>query len=346
LENRSTVDMKQRFGLLAALILSILLHAVLVLLSVWFPFSRSAAVAAVDRADDTITFSFADNVEATTDDPREDARFRPSEPAPSEVPSPLPTPDLPESPPLETVEPGSLEVPIEEELVREEVPPEPDPAEVAEQLEPPGAEWSERPDAVDRQGPVDPQTSSPARDIDMEEALRSFARAMAGAQAVPQPQPPTRDAKQNVIVPDFSRIPYSGFGMGNLVFESRDYDWSDYGRQVYMAIWRAWHNRLWMTTDDFEKWAHRNRSYRLDHTTQVRFVIERNGQVTGIAREAESGCEPLDASALEALAEVILPPLPAGFPRDREVVHARFLAQGRTLDMRPHLGRLRAAGYF
>jgi outer membrane biosynthesis protein TonB len=346
LESRPTVDAGQRFGLLTALILSILLHALLVLFSVWFPFSRSAAVPAVDRPEETITFSFAENVEPTTDDPLEDSRFRPIEPAPNEVPDPLPVPEPPESPPVEAAEPDVSEVAIEEEIGREEDLPEPEPTEVADQLEPPGAEWRDRPDAVDRQAPVDPEASPSARDIDMERALRSFARAMAGAQAAPQPPAPPRDARQNVIVPDFSRLPYSGFGMGNLVFESRDYDWSDYGRQVYMAIWRAWHNRLWMTTDDFEKWAHRHRTYQLDHMTQVRFVIERNGQVTGIAQEAASGCDPLDASALEALAEVILPPLPPGFPRDREIVHARFLAQGRTLDMRPHLGRLRAAGYF
>jgi hypothetical protein len=134
--------------------------------------------------------------------------------------------------------------------------------------------------------------------------------------------------------------------VGNLVFESRDYDWSHYGRQIYMAIWRAWHNRLWLTTDDFEKWAHQTQSWLLNHQTQVRFVIERNGQVTGIVTESGSGCAPLDQSAIDALAEVILPPLPQDFPREGEVVHARFIAMGETRAMRPVLSRYKAMGLF
>jgi hypothetical protein len=179
----------------------------------------------------------------------------------------------------------------------------------------------------------------------MNKALRDFGEALAARPPASQPAP-AEPTPQNVILPDLSSIPTSGFGMGNLVFESRDYDWNDYGRQVYMAIWRAWHNRLWMTTDEFEKWAHTQQNWRLGHSTQVRFVIEDNGQVTGILMEAGSGCQPLDASALEALAEVILPPLPPDFPRDREVVHARFVAEGPIRAMRPVLGRYKAMGMF
>ncbi len=101
-----------------------------------------------------------------------------------------------------------------------------------------------------------------------------------------------------------------------------------------------------MTADDFEKWAHHESNWRLKHASRVRFVIERNGQVTGILLEQGSGCEPLDASASEALAEVILPPLPSGFPRDREVVHATFIAEGPIRAMRPVLGRYKAMGLF
>jgi hypothetical protein len=75
-------------------------------------------------------------------------------------------------------------------------------------------------------------------------------------------------------------------------------------------------------------------------------VIERNGQVTGITLEDGSGCEPLDASALDALAEVILPPLPDAFPRDRETVRGRFIAKGHVRQMRAHLSQLKALGLF
>jgi len=346
LESGSTVDARQRFGLVWALILSILLHVVLVILSVWFPFSRSAAVVALDSAEETITFSFAEPVEPTTDDPLEDARFTPFEPQPSDVPAPLPIPEVPEVPPLERAEPEAPEAPIEEETAPGEAPQAIEPADEAEQVEPPGSELRERPDALIREAPADDRASPRARQIDMQEALRDFGRAMARRPAEPEESRPAPGTKQNVIVPDLSRIPFSGFGVGNLVFESRDYDWSDYGRQIYMAIWRAWHNRLWMTTEDFYAWSHRTGSRQLRHMAQVRFVIESNGQVTGIVLEAGSDCEPLDASAVDALAEVILPPLPAGFPRDREIVHARFIAQGPILGMRDSLGAMKAAGYF
>lgn len=347
MESGSTVDARQqRFGLMWALILSILLHALLMILSVRFPFGRSAAVVTADAAEETITFSFAKPVEPTTKDPREDSRFTPFEPQQNDVPAPLPVPEVPERPPLERVEPETPEATIEEETAPEELPQETEPADAEEQLEPPGSELRERPDGIVRGGPADARAQPRARQFDMQEALRDFGRAMQRRPAEPEESRPAPGTEQNIIVPDLSRIPYSGFGVGNLVFESRDYDWSDYGRQIYIAIWRAWHNRLWMTTDDFNKWAHRTGSWRLKHMAQIRFVIERNGQVTGIALEEGSDCEPLDASALDALAEVILPPLPDAFPRDRETVHARFIAQGPIRGMRDTLDAMKAAGYF
>ena len=101
-----------------------------------------------------------------------------------------------------------------------------------------------------------------------------------------------------------------------------------------------------MTTDEFEKWASRNGQWMLDHATRVRFVIESNGQVTGIVEERGSGNTPFDAAALDALEEVILPPLPSNFPRDRETVHALFVGKGPVRAMRVNLSKLKRAGYF
>jgi hypothetical protein len=328
-----------------AVIVSILLHVLLVILSVWFPVSRSAAVV-VDEPEQTITFSFDRDVAPTTDDPREDARFSPLEPRPSALPAQVPVPDRPESPPLDATEPVAPQAPLDDPAPPEAAPEQFEAAETVEPPEPPGSGLPQRPDDGARQSPTPPQDASPNPDIDLQQALRDFGRARASRPAAPQPSQPSDRSQSNVFVPDLSSIPMSGFGMGNLVFESRDYDWSDYGRQVYMAIWRAWHNRLWMTTDEFEKWAYRNQDWRLKDASQVRFVIESNGQVTGIVHEGGDGCEPLDASALDALAEVILPPLPADFPRDREVVHARFFAEGPVRAMRPVLGRYKAMGLF
>ena len=76
------------------------------------------------------------------------------------------------------------------------------------------------------------------------------------------------------------------------------------------------------------------------------FTIQKNGDVTGITLTGPSGCPPLDNSATDALGEVILPPLPADFPRDQEVIHATFLARIDIRSIRPHFVRLKRAGYF
>jgi len=327
LGSESSGEGRQRFGLWSALALSILLHVLFMVFTVWFPITRGASVAVADVSDDTITFTFDRESEATTDDPLEDARFTPAS---------LPIPESAQAPPVETFEPEAVEALPEEFQAPEEV------VQPEEPLETPGADLAERPEGMFRQAP----TRESAPDRSLETALRDFGRALASRPPPPPASESFQGTPQNVIVPDLSGVPASGFGVGNLVFESRDYDWSDYGRQIYMAIWRAWHNRLYVTTDDFEKWAYRNDNWRLAHTTEVRFVIEGNGQVTGIVEESGSGCDPLDASVLDALSEVILPPLPADFPRDQEIVHARFIADGPVRAMRPVLRRYKLMGLF
>ena len=181
---------------------------------------------------------------------------------------------------------------------------------------------------------------------DLAGRLRDFRRAM----SQPRPASPTGpkgggsgDGGADI---DIARLPATGFGMGNLEFESRDYDWSSYGKQVYLAIWRAWHNRLYVTTSNFERWAAVRQNWALEHASAVRFVITRKGDVEDIVIETESGCVPLDASAQDALDEVVLPPLPEDFPREQERVHARFMAQGDIRSMRRALEWYRSHGYF
>ncbi len=59
-----------------------------------------------------------------------------------------------------------------------------------------------------------------------------------------------------------------------------------------------------------------------------------------------SGCDPLDSSALDALSEVILPPLPADFPRDSETIRATFIARGDIMSMRDAFRYMKQIGYF
>jgi TonB family protein len=151
---------------------------------------------------------------------------------------------------------------------------------------------------------------------------------------------------RGLSIPDLPPLPDTGFGFGNLQFESRDFDWSDYARQIYVAIWRAWHHRLLLSVDAFEKWGYESRSFLIDHRSRVRFRIDANGQVADVALERPAGCPPLDESAVDALREVVLPPLPDDFPRASEIVHASFVAYGEIRAMRPTLRYLQSRGYF
>lgn len=323
------------FPVSGAFALSVAVHLLLVVLTLLFPLVTQTS-AHEDREDESeITFTFLDRPDVDEDRPAEDVPPRGTEPVPLPVPPeppaaepalPEPVPETAAQPPIESAAPPRAQP---------EALPEPQPVE---------------PEPQDGEAPV-PERTAPAAPAEsrqqpttVQDALREFGDAL--SRRSPTPAAPPRDSSRNVIVPDLSQLPSSGFGVGNLQFESQDYDWEDYGRQIYQAIWRAWHNRLWLTTDEFEKWAHQNQQWYLNNQTQVRFVIERNGQVTGIAKEGASGCLPLDASALDALAEVILPPLPRDFPRDTEVVHARFIAIGDVRGMRPQLDRLKRAGFF
>jgi len=174
--------------------------------------------------------------------------------------------------------------------------------------------------------------------------LREFKR------AIEAPRPPSSRGQEGggkgsggVTMP---ALPPTGFGIGNLEFEGRDYDWDSYGRQIHGIIWRAWHNRLLTTSSVFERWAAENRRWMLDHRNGVRFTILRSGQVVDVAIETPSGCYPLDDSATDALREVVLPPLPTDFQRETETVRARFVAEGEIRTMKAFLQQMKNAGFF
>lgn len=200
------------------------------------------------------------------------------------------------------------------------------------------------PNGIDRRTTNDDVASNTDEPKDILGRLREFKR------AVEAPRPPTPRGPEGggkgtggMTMP---ALPPTGFGVGNLEFEGRDYDWESYGRQIHGIIWRAWHNRLLTTSSVFERWAAENRSWMLDHRNGVRFTILRTGQVVDVAIETPSGCYPLDDSATDALREVVLPPLPADFQRDSETVHARFIADGEIRTMKAFLQQMKNAGYF
>ena len=191
-----------------------------------------------------------------------------------------------------------------------------------------------------------PPASRPGtRPFDLNRAMQDFRRTVPPAN--PREGPATGEAPSGQGtgkgIPMFGT---AGFGVGNLEFESRDYDWTDYYRQIYLAVLSAWYSRLYQTEERFEKFALDRQDWTLDHTAQIRFTILRSGQVVDVAIEGPSGCIPLDDSAVDALREVVLPPLPEDFKRDRERVHARFIAIGDIRGMRNSLENARRQGVF
>jgi len=298
-----------------------------------------------------ITFHFANPVaEPTTDDPLEDAPFLPVEPQPENTPN-QPVPFAPQTPaPGVSAAVGEFVEPIDaptQPPTAEELPTEPTP-EVEQE-----ARIEEL--IANDQGPpqFEPQPEqTPQRTLDLDRALLEFGERLRERPVVPPPTPGADGTPSNVFNPQLDQLPATGFGMGMLSFQSKDFDWSDYARQIHQAIWRAWHNRLYVSVDDFEKWSAQRGNRGLNHQAGLRFVIESNGDVSRISIELESGCLPFDRSAADALAAVILPPLPPEFPRDREIVDARFIGQGTIMGrgsnpgMRTMLRYMRRAGYF
>jgi len=194
------------------------------------------------------------------------------------------------------------------------------------------------------QTPADPPALGRPEGQSQHERLSEFSRAFQRDRE-DAPSRPSQEPR-NVFEPDWSNLPPTGQALGNMVFESGDYDWTDYQRQIYWIIWRTWHNRLLARVDDFEKWARQNNTGYMEHVNGIRFTIESNGEISSIVVESESNSVPFDLSAVEGLDEAVLPPLPDDFPRDSETVHAQFIGQGEISMMRRGLRRLRDAGVF
>ena len=309
-----------RFGLTAAVGASLLAHLLLVVLGSWLLAVRPRTPEP-NREKEALRIAFAP--EPKTDTPPLEMSGPPPRPAEASRP-------VPPVPPVLAGAPTATDRRTEPSAERPVAQPAPERS---------GGSASDegRADAV-------PRTSKPEDRgrpaLDLHRALREFGETLDRSGPAAR-----RGTGTSTFVPDAGQFPTTGYGMGNLSFETRDFDWSDYGRQIYIAIWRAWHNRLYQTVDDFEKWAYAN-GWFLNHENRIRFVIESSGRVSGIVVENGSGCDPLDVSATQALAEVILPPLPEGFPKQREVVRARFLAEGSIQEMRPGLTRLKQYGLF
>ena len=348
IENEEVASLRRIFRMQLAVLLSVIAHLLVLIALLLMPDWRKDLAVRVAPAEEV----------AASSPPI--VFMSPRPPAP---PSPRPQPDpRVRERPDETMRfrqetPPPIEVPKDDRYRMRPngvIPNEPPPRETREPRD--VGQNDTRPPGGQRGGPLatptpgSPQTEDagtpPLAPRDLAGRIRNFQQALPKPDLTPSNKGPKGGGQGEGGPLDLSKLPFVGYGIGNLQFESADYDWGDYGRAIYIAIWRAWHNRLWMTSGVFERWASEKQNWALDHRNVVRFTITKDGQVVDVAVETSSGCYPLDDSAADALREVVLPPLPQDFPRGEETVRARFIAEGDIRTMRRSLQSLKDRGYF
>ena len=263
----------------------------------------------------------------------------PFPPQPQPPPQPRKTPPPPAAPPKAM----RMQEPPEETITAQNAPKRESVREIGAHDTKPAGGQSGGPLPDDTPGFPDPgqaAPSAPEQPKDLQGRLREFRRALE------TPQTGTKkgggSGTGGLNMPD---VPTIGMGIGNLEFESRDYDWSSYARSIYWAIWRKWHMKMLDSVGIFERWGTERQRFVIDAKARVVFTIEKTGRVSGVAVETASGCYPFDDSATDALNEVLLPPLPSDFPRDSETVHATFIGEDVHINwMRNSLNGMRQQG--
>lgn len=121
-----------------------------------------------------------------------------------------------------------------------------------------------------------------------------------------------------------------GGGFDDLQFESRDYNWSEYSTKAYFAVYRTWLGELWQATrrGAFSRDQSLGQLRNLDGRVLIRFVIDRQGNISEVEVLQPSSLPTLDQASAAALLRAILPPLPEDFPREKERATFRFLIGG------------------
>jgi TonB family protein len=349
LENEETAALRRIFRMQLAVLISVIAHLLLVIAILVMPDWKQRDLVSVAPV----------SPEAVASPPVVFMNPRPpAPPAPRPAPAPAPKPPTPAEemrfrretpPPIDVPKDARYRMTPSGVIPKEPPPPNAPPPK-------PVGQNDSRPLGGQRGGPLaTPTPGAPEREEagrtplaprDLAGRIRSFQQALPKPDLTPSNKAPKGGGKGDGGALDLSTLPFVGYGVGNLQFESADYDWGDYGRAIYIAIWRAWHNRLWMTSGVFERWAAETQTWALDHRNLVRFTITSDGQVIDVAIETPSGSYPLDDSAADALREVVLPPLPDDFPRGQETVRATFIAEGEIKQMRRSLQYLKDRGYF
>jgi TonB family protein len=97
---------------------------------------------------------------------------------------------------------------------------------------------------------------------------------------------------------------------GTMQFDTQDFPWGAYARTIYVIIRNNWFARIPLAArEGIRGYVH------------WRFIIEKDGTISRIIPVHSSSIPPFDKAAADALqASSPLPPLPQGFPKEREGV--------------------------
>ena len=350
-----------------ALGIALLLHVLFAILySLMPPRTSTASLVELREPDPILRFEFAEP-DSTQDQPARGETPLDSprnEPRSVEAQVPIELPDPSPQPPTEaTSEVGPVEVdtPTPAQQAPPSPPDAPDPQTETEPNEQPDSAESDSPSESEAQpvqetdsagqrpasdagrGPVVDSGSAPppASRRTLDDGLNLFRERLRRGAATRKPTSNTR----NRFVPNVGDLPVQGSPYGILEFSSRDYDWSDYSRQIYERILKAWYRRIEQSTNEFERWGRERQAYDVDDSTRVDFTIQSDGDITDIYVITPSSCQPLDLSATDGLEEVLLPPLPDDFPRSSEEVKATFIMQVPVFELRRIFRYLRQIGY-
>ncbi len=126
---------------------------------------------------------------------------------------------------------------------------------------------------------------------------------------------------------DFNLGMGGGF-FGDVMFESGDYNWSDYSTKLYFAVFRAWLREMDGRIPRFERDQALRSLPNLDGEVAIRFVLHRNGSVNELEILRESPMPAFDEASSAALRRAVLPALPDDFPRNQERVTFLFRLSG------------------
>ena len=328
-------DDQGNFGITAALVVSVVVHLLLIALGWLFPFQAQSQEPVYEET--TLHFDLTpmeDVTQQSTVEPRGQVPI-PVPPTPAQQPPP----DMQQALDQMAVPPSPAQLPPPVEEILEEEAEEATDAEDSEAgLDLPG-------DGTLAEGVRDDaehaRTASPQeRRFNMDDALADFGHVLQ------QPRPEPEDSQRGVSIPDLPpaandrlrlrqpRVREPRLRLDRL----RPADLhGDLGSVAQPAV--RDHRRVRaLGPEGPELDSAARQSHHLHHPE------ERRGHRRRL--ETPSGCYPLDDSALDALREVILPPLPRDFPRGQETIHARFIAEGDVRSMRSNLAYLKRMGAF